>query len=202
MVPPTNRYYHRTWRTNAKGEFTINELEPVEYIVGLNIGVLPTTGKSPVSEHSPHAPYPITYYPGVSARESAQVFRLERGQVIDLGDWAVPALLKERMFDGVVRWPEGKPVDGARVFLGPPGYSLSLLQRAAQPTGADGAFAIWGLEGLSYRVSAVVHDSAAKSYHWGGTELKNGEAPPQLVLDQREPNVPFQFRMEFASGPP
>ena len=75
------------------------------------------------------------------------MFRLERGQVIDLADWAAPAPLKERIFDGVVRWPDGKPVDGARVSLGPPGYSLSLLQRAAQPTGADGAFAIWAWRG-------------------------------------------------------
>ena len=159
-------YDRRVSRTNENGEFTLGELEPGEYVIGLNIGGWPVTPRSPVVQSAPGpAPYPPNYYPGVAARESAQVFRLEREQMIALADWTVPPPLKERQFEGVVKWPDGSPVADARVFLGPPAPVIGFLQ-LGQPTGADGHFTIWGVEGVAYRMSAIVRHSSGKAVHW------------------------------------
>ena len=66
--------------SNESGEFTIDRLEPGEYIFGIH-----------VSKKPPGATLPATYFPGVSDPARAQRFRIERGQTLELPLWTLPA---------------------------------------------------------------------------------------------------------------
>lgn len=192
---------YRLWPAKTTGEFSIKELEPGEYVVGINIGAWPVSAKSGMSPGVPHSPYLTYYYPGVTSRQSAQVFRVERGQQIDLADWAAPAPAVERRFEGVVLSQNGAPASGARVFLGAPGKLGRYYQRS-EPTGVDGRFVVWGFRGLAYRVLAAVRGPGGRDSAW--VELETiGEADQAITvkLDQSG-QLPYIGLFDEFSQPP
>ncbi|MFN7925859.1 MAG: hypothetical protein U0Q16_37510 [Bryobacteraceae bacterium] len=184
---------NRGTRTNAKGEYNLGEIEPGEYRIGLNVSARPLTGKSPAADRAPHSPYPPTYYPGVTTRETAQVFRIERGQTIDLADWTLPTPLKEIEFTGRVLAKDGSPAAGARVVLTEPGLSMGYLQRS-QPTGPDGRFSVWGLEGVEYR-SAAIAPAGGRTFAWK-LGLFPSKEPVDITLDESGTALPPPFTFD------
>lgn len=65
-------------RTSESGEFTLQALEPGEYIFAIHAGAAPGSGLV------------VSYFPGVTEPSQAQRFRLERGQTLTLPDWPLP----------------------------------------------------------------------------------------------------------------
>ena len=100
------------WRTSrrptskADGDFMIDEIEPGDYVVALNVLEPPTSKTNRSSRYERISPYPPTYYPGVAERVKATVFHIDRNTTLQLPEWILPAQLKERGLSGT-RWTSG-----------------------------------------------------------------------------------------------
>ncbi len=64
--------------TNAAGEFTLDGLEPGDYLLAVHLNAQPDSGLV------------RSYYPGVAEPSQAHRFRVERGQTVDLPEWTLP----------------------------------------------------------------------------------------------------------------
>ncbi|MBN8730841.1 MAG: carboxypeptidase regulatory-like domain-containing protein [Acidobacteria bacterium] len=64
--------------TNAAGEFTIDGLEPGDYLLAVHLNAQPDSGLV------------RSYYPGVAEPSQAHRFRVECGQTVDLPEWTLP----------------------------------------------------------------------------------------------------------------
>jgi hypothetical protein len=92
-------------QTDRDGKFEFTELTPGTYLLGVNIRWQP----------SGRQPYPRTYYPGVSSAAGARPVKLGMGEKLSDFVLRLPPRLQVRTVEGVLVWPDGKPVTQAMV---------------------------------------------------------------------------------------
>ncbi|MBI1356814.1 MAG: hypothetical protein GC160_20935 [Acidobacteria bacterium] len=161
------------------GAFEIDEMEPGDYFVAINVGNSPTGPHYPNAEYGRVWPYGPTYYPGVTDREKAALFHVERGQTIRLEDWTLPARLSERRITGAARLPNGSPAADVRITLRRPGLK-EVVERSG-PTSGDGQFVVWPLETLEYVLEAASYDPDAQVVYRGSLEISAEEEGPIIL---------------------
>ncbi|MEO6390245.1 MAG: carboxypeptidase-like regulatory domain-containing protein [Pyrinomonadaceae bacterium] len=131
---------------NANGDYQFNYLPAGRYFVGLNLSNGPSRS----------APYPATYYPGVKRKELATVVEIGQDQRLTGYNLMVPADVSLRTVTGIARWPDGRPAVNISIQLDNPANGY----REGDPVTTDmnGRFSIQGMEGQTYKLSALIHD--------------------------------------------
>jgi hypothetical protein len=161
--------------TNEDGLYEFKGLAPGGYLLVINPEGTPDFNEKP---------YPRTFYPGVGAREEAEVLKVEEGGKLENKDLRLTRRLAEREITGVVVWPDGRPaVAGTDVVLLDAERDW---RQMAYPVKTDeqGRFTLKGYEGGSYLVTATVNLEGGKQMCGGPAEVKaSGEtAPVKLVI--------------------
>jgi len=147
-----------TARADAAGRYEIGPLSPGEYRVGVNINQPPTL----------KAPYPPTYYPGVSTRSEATLISVGEGEASE-ATFAVPPKLASLVIKGVVLFPDDTPAADVVVGIRLRDHTVISMTR----TNASGAFTLAALSGSDYLVSAAVFA--------GGAQVASAEASISLA---------------------
>jgi len=162
--------------TDAKGVFTIKQLPPGNYLLGVNITEPPREDK--FLSH----PFPSTYYPGVANLADAGIIHVESAQ--DLSGFELRLLppLKLRTITGRVTWPDGRPALGAYVELKDSAFQNSNVDLGHG--GRNGEFTVTGVEGRVYSVlSEIGIGDGENPVHSETVQLKPDEnGPVHLIL--------------------
>jgi len=94
--------------TDADGRYTFAFIAPGQYFVGISLANPPSATR--IDRRA--------YYPGVSALEDATIVTVsEPGARVELQPFRLPAQPAERIVEGIVLWPDGRPASGARITL-------------------------------------------------------------------------------------
>jgi hypothetical protein len=136
---------HESVRLGQLANFRFSFVLPGRYYLGFNL----KGGPSLLS------PYPEFYYPGVTERAKAKIITLAEGQKITNLSLPRPLRLGERMLEGVVVWPDGKPyIEDCGIQIANPrtGYREG---NCVSPD-AQGRFKIKAVEGQTYNLSATL----------------------------------------------
>jgi hypothetical protein len=160
--------------TDAEGRFEFKLVPPGDYLLGVRL----------LGSHGAElAPYPRTYYPGVTTKAQAAVVSVREGEQVRELELRLPPRLAEYAVEGFVVWTDGRPAPVANVYA-------SLEEEGERPSHAAspraderGRFTLKVYEGLSYKVSASPPDAtgAAEQSNW--TEVPPpGAQPIKLVL--------------------
>jgi len=160
------------------GRFSIDEIEPGRFHVAINVENAPTGPHGRTKGRDKIWPYRSTYYPGVSDPAKAAVFEVQRGMVVDVGNWTLPARLREVMIPGQVVLPDGTPASDARLILRRPSRDESLSKFG--PTDGEGRFEAYLLESIEYEVEALAEVDRAV---YRGSVLLGVERPDELWIE-------------------
>jgi hypothetical protein len=136
------------------GRFEIDDIEPGSFYVAINVDNHPNGPSHSTATNARVWPYPPTYFPGVSEPAKAAVFRVERGQTVEIGEWVLPPKLKEARLSARVVMPDGSPAADARLVLRRTGREKERISHFG-PTGADGNIELIVLSGLPMEVEAI-----------------------------------------------
>ena len=131
--------------TDEKGRYRI-EVPPGEYIVAVGLEEPPSV----------KLPYAATFFVGTHEHSKARVLKLadrDRARV----DIALTGPLQKRVIPVLVRWPDGRVVPDANVWLKEVDNPYSVVGGAVSHTRSDGRFDLVGIEGRVYAVSAGIH---------------------------------------------
>jgi hypothetical protein len=109
-------------------------------------------------EHNPSepSPYPPTWYPGVADKSQATIIELGRAEKLTDYTIKLPGKLTPHKAQGVIYWPDGRPVARAQVYLESedhPGYCVNDCRNAD----LNGRFELIGYEGTKYRIIASTY---------------------------------------------
>jgi hypothetical protein len=126
--------------TDAQGRYELRRLPAGDYQVGVSLAA-PATLKQP---------YARTLAGMVQVTDTPGVTRL---------DFTLPEPQHERLIHGIVVWPDGRPVEGARVTLQDARWTNPVLGADAG-SGRDGRFTLRGLDGTRYLVRALTYGRA------------------------------------------
>ena len=132
--------------TDKEGRYEMKLVRPGRYFFGVRIyGSAGTT----------YLPFPRTYYPGVREADQATIVTVVEGQRLDLNDLILPPRFVERILNGIVVDSEGRPVDGATVWLKENEYQDRDMPYRQQ-TDSDGRFSFKVFEGINYDLKAYL----------------------------------------------
>jgi len=132
------------------GQFTLRPLAPGRYLLGVRLSGLSYPGAAGNA-------YPRTFYPGVSEAAQATPLIISRaGEHVSEHVFQLPPRLTERIIEGVVVWPDGRPIAKASV-----GYQELSTSKDPLSYGTErdeqGRFRIKVYDGFTYLVSAHVN---------------------------------------------
>jgi protocatechuate 3,4-dioxygenase beta subunit len=149
--------------TDAEGVYKMEGLRAGSFYLGVNVRQVPDVS----------APYPETFYPGVSSLDQARIVHLEQEQFLRSINLRLPPRLIEREITGRIVWPDGTPVlklDYDPETLAPPYLSfkdgqtlrhvsqLRGIGNSAQKIDEKGNFSIVGFDGYAYVIHARAFD--------------------------------------------
>jgi protocatechuate 3,4-dioxygenase beta subunit len=138
-------------RTDDLGEFRVFGLEPGEYVV------VASEQRSVFQNGSPSATtLATTYFPGVTAEGSAQRIAVTAGQTTS-GIEIRMATTNGFLVSGIVVTADGKPVEGATLFLTTP--TLAGIGPHVSRAEANGRFQIANVPAGTYRLSVASSSS-------------------------------------------
>lgn len=140
---------------NEEGRYEFKSIPAGRYHLGVRLN----------ANRDADFPYPRTYYPDASKPEAATILDLQEGQKIENIDFLMPPPLAPRTIEGVVVWPDGRPVVGAGVSLMITEYPFSFAWGGRAETDINGHFSVNALDGLSYWINAVVNSPQGKQMH-------------------------------------
>jgi hypothetical protein len=159
------------------GRYEFTGLPPGEYLLGVSIAAPPQR----------HTPYEATYYPGVSDRGRARVFRLSAGEKLTNIEITVPERIPQVIITGIIKRADGTSVGRARVdlydarmpnvplFLGP-SADADVQGRFSIPAFRDREYL---LRGFSLRPGP---DGSPTSSPAVGVRAVQGMPPVELVI--------------------
>ena len=158
-------------RSNSMGLFEISGLAPRRYVLAVNVS-------SPPRQYGHD--HPPAYYPGTANRNLAAVIAIREGQEVELSDFVLPERLTTEIVQGIVVWPDDRPVQSGSVTVDDldfPGWSYV----ASSPIATDGRFELPLLVGRRYVIQAVTtKDQEGRDLLW----LLEAQ-PAELLVDPK-----------------
>jgi hypothetical protein len=174
---------------DAEGNYEFKSIPPGRYVMGIRLNAI----------RDCDFPYSRTYYPNVTDLSSARVFTLKSGEKISGINFSMPQPLSSRTIEGIVIWPDGKPVRQASVDFMISDYSFGMGCAATHPDDS-GRFSFTLFSGLSYWVGAVAFLPEGKQMHSEPIDIPaEGDAKNlKLVIESPSGNCE---RCRFRYGP-
>ena len=157
--------------TDAEGRYEFRHFGAGVYYLGINLSNKPSFD----------SPYPTWFYPGTTdRRQAAQIVFSEKPQIQHY-DFTLPDRQHERMVEGTVFWPDGRPAAAAGVVVLDPAW---LWQGAAAQTTADaqGRFTLRVLDGTAYRLHATARNGTSGMVSAEPVEIQPAASPLNLRL--------------------
>ncbi|HEX5718718.1 MAG TPA: hypothetical protein VF179_21335 [Thermoanaerobaculia bacterium] len=125
---------------------------------------------------------PPVLFPGTREREEAGRVRVEASKERELADFRLPPPLVPRRVFGVLRWSDGRPVDGVRVSLREARVETNVM------TDPDGSFHLSGFEGRAYELlAACKREGGVLETERRKLKPGKGEVRLELALDRPAP---------------
>lgn len=104
--------------SNEVGEFRVGKLPAGRYILAVKQETPPDFDGAPVGADEPSSGYPMTYYPGVTSLDEAELLTLAPGQRLSGIEIALSPVAKTRV-TGIVTSAKGGPLESIQVRLVP-----------------------------------------------------------------------------------
>jgi hypothetical protein len=156
------------------GNFDLWPLPPGDYYVGVNIN------SSPKAD----APFPPTYYPGVTRRAGANIVHVRQGEVREL-EFALPEVAVPRPVHFVATDPDGKPLKTIYVQLEDLRHPGDAFSNVNVDLNAQGAGTLNVYAGYSYHLHAS---------HWVKTGTYWCAAPVTIAAGTAPVQTRFQLK--------
>lgn len=153
-------------KTDGEGVYELRHFPAGEYYLGINLNHTPTIEN----------PYPRWYYPGTEDPASATTLFFAEAPETQRFDLTLPDRLKDRVIEGTVLGPDGRPAAGARLFVLDPRW-LWQSWAAEATADANGRFQLHVLDGTRYRLHAITLRSSADP-----VDIQPGNSPLDLRL--------------------
>jgi hypothetical protein len=158
------------------GRYEFTGLPPGDYLLGVSIAAPPQR----------RTPYEATYYPGVSDRGRARVFRLSAGEQLTGIDISLPERMSEVIITGIIKRADGTSVGTARVELYDARMpSLPLPLGPSANTDVQKRFSVPAFRGREYllRASAIRPGDASPTVSPAvAVRAVDGMPPVELVI--------------------
>jgi hypothetical protein len=171
-----------TWSawSGKDGRFEFRLVQPGRYLLGINLDGPPRSVN----------PYPRTYYPGVSDPSLASIVGVGDGTKLKGFDMSLPKALIVETLDGLVTWPDGRPVAGALVLAGLENFPGKFPER----TTADSAghFTLKLINGLKYSLWATNGRDRQNFSHSKPVHMIPADQRAKLNLVLTEPGTGFE----------
>ncbi len=165
--------------TDEDGRFTFRTIPSGKYYLGFR---LDRSGEL-------KAAYPRTFFPGTQNLEEATMITISEGQTLENYNFQLPAKLTGRKIEGIVAFPDGKPVPDARICLEEIEYAEeSGCDGGDGKVEANGHFSFTRLNGLRYLIRAHVSNPDGKQRHAEPIEIPANGNIGNLKLVISEPN--------------
>jgi len=123
-------------------------------------------------------PYGQWYFPGTADAGGATIVHLPATPGVQTFDLILPEPQKDRIIEGVVVWPDGRPAR-ARLTLQDPRWSGYASHGGSD---GDGHFLLHSFDGTLYRLHAVGGESSISSFSAEPVEIQPNSAPLKLRL--------------------
>ena len=125
-------------------------------------------------------PYQQVYYPGVEDIDQATVVTIDDGEKVEMDDLVLPAPRAEHSVEGVVEWPDGKPVPNAGIEYLPDGVPAGYGAKADQ----EGRFSFKVSDGLKIKIRARGEIEWGKYVYsdWVEASVMGEDANVKIVL--------------------
>lgn len=127
----------RVEETDNDGRFVFTELKPGRYLLGVNM----------LREPDGKNPFRRTFFPGVPNVAEAGVITLGKGEKLKGYELRMPPRLRVREIQGVVVWPDGRPVAKAHLDLKDTSQRTGGRSLAFAQSDDRGRFTLKALEG-------------------------------------------------------
>jgi hypothetical protein len=138
---------HVSARTDSDGRYTFAFVAPGQYLIGINLANPPAATR--VDRRA--------YYPGsADVAGATAVTVIGRGARVELAPFRLPTPASERVIQGVVLWPDGRPAAGATVTL--------LGATSEHMTTEDGRFRYILPYGGQYVITASIRAPQGQAY--------------------------------------
>ena len=161
-----------TTRVEKDGNFKFSFLPSGKYFIGINM------------RSGPFLSYPYSefYYPNVTERAKASVITLRENQKLSGIKLPLPFRVPEREITGIAVWPDGRlAVD---VFIELRNPRTGWREGNSVITDSQGRFTIIGMEGQTYKLSALVKK---------GIPLVNSKP---IIITLKKENKPVKLVIE------
>jgi hypothetical protein len=141
---------------------------------------------------SPDMPYGQWYFPGTADPAGATIVHLPETPGAQTFDLILPEKQKDRVIEGVVAWPDGRPARATLRLEDPrwPGYA------SFGSVDADGHFRLHSFDGTLYRLHAVGGESSISAVSAQPVEIQPNSAPLKLRLVLTWPGDSFRQEWE------
>jgi hypothetical protein len=139
-------------RSNEEGYYELVNLPAGSFLIGVNLGRKPT-GK---------APYPRTFYPGVTEPNRGLTVALAEGDKVENINIHLPSRLETRTIEGVALFSDGTPLRRGQVSFEYPDEQRGRKFYATTRTDKNGRFSITVVKGTTGIIQADhvrLHDS-------------------------------------------
>ena len=168
--------------SDADGLYEFEYLRTGDYYLGVNLDRPP----------SPDMPYGQWYFPGTAEPGAATIVHLPETPGVQTFDLILPEPQKDRVIEGVVLWPDGRPARARLPLEDPrwPGWSTF------GSSDASGHFLLHSFDGTLYRLHAVGGESSISAISAEPVEIQPGSAPLKVRLILTRPGDSFRQERE------
>jgi hypothetical protein len=130
--------------TDANGHYELRHLTTGDYYLGISLSRSPTVQN----------PYTRWFYPGAEDPARAVILHVSDRPEVQRFDLTLPEAQHDRVIEGAVFWPDGRPAGGVPMFLEDPRWPWQVFTVAAA-TDKQGHFTAHALDGTRYRLHGV-----------------------------------------------
>jgi 5-hydroxyisourate hydrolase-like protein (transthyretin family) len=138
--------------TDSSGRYDLLHLTTGDYYLGISLS------RSPPLQN----PYTRWFYPGTEDPTRAAILHVFDRPEIQRFDVMLPAAQHDRVLQGGIFWPDGRPAERVHVFLEDPRWPWQIWTVNAT-TDKQGRFALHALDGTTYRMHAVLQSNGPVS---------------------------------------